>query len=115
MHTHPPFHTPQGQIAVGRLELSSPVCLEVFKDHPQMGRFTLRDEGNPMPINKNQSSPHHRAGKTVGIGKVLKLRDGEESSSAPAPTQAQAATPATTTTTTTTQPDAETADAPAEE
>ena len=47
----------------------------------------------------------------MGIGKVLKLRDGEETHTAPA--QAPAATPSTTTTTT--QPDAETADAPAEE
>ena len=50
----------QGQVAVGRLELAAPVCVETFKDHPAMGRFTLRDEG-----------------KTIGIGKVLKLRDGE--------------------------------------
>jgi peptide chain release factor subunit 3 len=47
----------QDQVAIVRLEmLGGLVCLEAFKDFPQMGRFTLRDEG-----------------KTVGIGKVLKV------------------------------------------
>jgi peptide chain release factor subunit 3 len=47
----------QDQIAIVRLEvLGGMICLEPFKDFPQMGRFTLRDEG-----------------KTIGIGKVLKV------------------------------------------
>ena len=28
-----------------RFETSGVICLEAFKDHPQLGRFTLRDEG----------------------------------------------------------------------
>ncbi|OZC05549.1 hypothetical protein X798_07477 [Onchocerca flexuosa] len=40
-----------------RLESSESFCLEAFKNFPQMGRFTLRDEG-----------------KTIAIGKVLKCR-----------------------------------------
>ncbi|KAK6180762.1 hypothetical protein SNE40_008756 [Patella caerulea] len=49
----------QDQIAIARLEINGGrICLETFKDFPQMGRFTLRDEG-----------------KTIAIGKVLKLRD----------------------------------------
>ena len=28
-----------------RLECAGVICLEPFKDFPQMGRFTLRDEG----------------------------------------------------------------------
>lgn len=32
------------------------ICMESFKQFPQMGRFTLRDEG-----------------KTIAIGKVLKV------------------------------------------
>lgn len=32
------------------------ICMETFKDFPQMGRFTLRDEG-----------------KTIAIGKILKV------------------------------------------
>lgn len=34
------------------------VCMETFKDFPQMGRITLRDEG-----------------RTVAIGKILKIQD----------------------------------------
>lgn len=32
------------------------ICMETFKNFPQMGRFTLRDEG-----------------KTIAIGKILKV------------------------------------------
>ena len=49
----------QDQIAIARMEVNGGlICLESFKDFPQMGRFTLRDEG-----------------KTIGIGKVLKVLD----------------------------------------
>ena len=30
---------------IARFEASGVICMEAFKDHPQMGRFTLRDEG----------------------------------------------------------------------
>ncbi|KAK7507163.1 hypothetical protein BaRGS_00001098 [Batillaria attramentaria] len=47
----------QDQVGVARLEVNGGmICLETFKDFPQMGRFTLRDEG-----------------KTIAIGKVLKI------------------------------------------
>lgn len=52
---HPRF-IKQDQIAIARLEAQELFCLESFNDFPQMGRFTLRDEG-----------------KTIAIGKVLKL------------------------------------------
>ena len=51
----------QGDVCIARLQCSGAVCLETFKDHPHMGRFTLRDEG-----------------KTLAIGKVLKLIDPRE-------------------------------------
>ncbi|PVD39202.1 hypothetical protein C0Q70_01830 [Pomacea canaliculata] len=36
----------QDQVGVARLEVTGGmICLETFKDFPQMGRFTLRDEG----------------------------------------------------------------------
>ena len=35
----------QDQIAIVRFEAHHPICMETFKDHPQLGRFTLRDEG----------------------------------------------------------------------
>jgi len=46
---------------VALIETTAPVCLEKFSDHPQLGRFTLRDEG-----------------KTIGIGRVQKLIQSEE-------------------------------------
>lgn len=47
----------QDQVGLARLEVNGGIiCMETFKDFPQMGRFTLRDEG-----------------KTIAIGKVLKL------------------------------------------
>jgi hypothetical protein len=37
----------QDQVGVARLEVNGGIiCLETFKDFPQMGRFTLRDEGH---------------------------------------------------------------------
>ncbi|KAK1442507.1 translation factor [Babesia gibsoni] len=43
-------------VVTAHLVLSSPVCLEVFDDCQQLGRFTLRDED-----------------KTIAVGKVLKI------------------------------------------
>jgi len=53
--TRPRF-VKQDQVAIMRLECAGVVCMEPFKLFPQMGRFTLRDEG-----------------KTIAIGKVLKV------------------------------------------
>ncbi|XP_071796899.1 eukaryotic peptide chain release factor GTP-binding subunit ERF3A-like [Asterias amurensis] len=51
-----PRYIKQDQIALARFECAGVLCMETFSDFQQMGRFTLRDEG-----------------KTIGIGKVLKL------------------------------------------
>jgi len=51
-----PRFVKQDQIAIMRFDTSGTICMESFKDHPQLGRFTLRDEG-----------------KTIAIGKVLKI------------------------------------------
>lgn len=41
-----PRYIKQDQVGVARLEVNAGmICLETFKDFPQMGRFTLRDEG----------------------------------------------------------------------
>lgn len=34
-----------GQKIVALIETAAPVCVERFVDYPQLGRFTLRDEG----------------------------------------------------------------------
>ncbi|KAJ3032487.1 translation termination factor GTPase eRF3 [Rhizophlyctis rosea] len=52
----PPMFVKQGGVIIARIETTQPVCLETYTDYPQLGRFTLRDEG-----------------KTVAIGKVTKL------------------------------------------
>lgn len=51
-----PRFVKQEQIAIMRFEATGVICMEAFKDYPQLGRFTLRDEG-----------------KTIAIGKVLKV------------------------------------------
>ena len=35
----------QDQVVIARLQTSGVICLETFKEFPQMARFTLRDEG----------------------------------------------------------------------
>ena len=52
----PPQFIKQGQKAIVRIETAGPICIESFNKVPQLGRFTLRDEG-----------------KTVAIGKVTKV------------------------------------------
>lgn len=52
----PPQFARKGMKVVALIETAQPICLERFADYPQLGRFTLRDEG-----------------RTIGIGKVTKL------------------------------------------
>ncbi|RUS14256.1 eukaryotic release factor 3 [Endogone sp. FLAS-F59071] len=56
----PPQFVKQGQKAICRIEAAGPICVERFEDHPQLGRFTLRDEG-----------------KTIAIGKITKVIEAE--------------------------------------
>ncbi|KAG8832127.1 translation termination factor GTPase eRF3 [Serendipita sp. 399] len=52
----PPQFAKKGMQVIAKIETTAPICIETYKDHPQLGRFTLRDEG-----------------KTIAMGKVLKL------------------------------------------
>mmetsp|Transcript_6753 Transcript_6753/g.23578 ORF Transcript_6753/g.23578 Transcript_6753/m.23578 type:complete len:492 (+) Transcript_6753:440-1915(+) len=45
-----------GTIVNCRIRVEQAICVELFSDYPQMGRFTLRDEG-----------------KTIAIGKITRL------------------------------------------
>ncbi|KAI0296095.1 P-loop containing nucleoside triphosphate hydrolase protein [Multifurca ochricompacta] len=56
----PPQFAKKGQRIVALIEAAAPICIERFSDYPQLGRFTLRDEG-----------------KTVAIGKVTRLIEGQ--------------------------------------
>lgn len=44
--------TVEGQKIVALVETVQPVCVERFVDYPQLGRFTLRDEGRTIAIGK---------------------------------------------------------------
>jgi len=41
-----------GQKIVALVETAQPVCVEKFTEYPQLGRFTLRDEGRTIAIGK---------------------------------------------------------------
>jgi hypothetical protein len=41
----PPQFAKRGQRIVALIETTALVCVERFSDYPQLGRFTLRDEG----------------------------------------------------------------------
>lgn len=71
----PPQFAKKGQRIVALVEAPGLVCVERFTDYPQLGRFTLRDEGN-LNLNLSplcQTPSHERAGKTIAIGKITKL------------------------------------------
>lgn len=51
-----PAFAKQGMKIIAVLETPEPVCLETYEDYQQLGRFTLRDQG-----------------QTIAIGKVTKL------------------------------------------
>ncbi|KAH6605883.1 eukaryotic peptide chain release factor gtp-binding subunit [Trichoderma cornu-damae] len=60
----PPTHAKKGDSIIARLQVTGGagmVCVERFEDYPQMGRFTLRDQG-----------------QTIAIGKITKLITGGE-------------------------------------
>ncbi|KAG6002036.1 translation termination factor GTPase eRF3 [Claviceps lovelessii] len=55
----PPTHAKKGDSIIARMQViggAGSVCVEKFEDYPQMGRFTLRDQG-----------------QTIAIGKITKL------------------------------------------
>ncbi|KAL6806833.1 hypothetical protein GGI42DRAFT_294320 [Trichoderma sp. SZMC 28013] len=51
----PPTHAKKGDSIIARLQVTGGagmVCVEKFEDYPQMGRFTLRDQGQTIAIGK---------------------------------------------------------------
>lgn len=53
----PPAFATKNMRIIARLEVTTGnICVERFEDHPQLGRFTLRDQG-----------------QTIAIGKITKL------------------------------------------
>jgi peptide chain release factor subunit 3 len=41
----PPKFVKQGDSCIVRIEAAQNVCVETYADYPQLGRFTIRDEG----------------------------------------------------------------------
>lgn len=54
----PPAFAKKGMKIIAVLETEEPVCVETYEDYPQLGRFTLRDQGT-----------------TIAIGKIVKILD----------------------------------------
>ena len=54
----PPMFAKRGQVVIAKLKSGAGrvLCAETYDDHPQLGRFTLRDEG-----------------KTIAMGKITRL------------------------------------------
>ncbi|GAA5825810.1 hypothetical protein JCM3770_006343 [Rhodotorula araucariae] len=48
----PPQFAKKGMKIIALVEAANSVCLERFSDHPQLGRFTLRDEGRTVAIGR---------------------------------------------------------------
>ncbi|KAI1827343.1 hypothetical protein F4861DRAFT_529362 [Xylaria intraflava] len=51
----PPTHAKKGDSIIARIEViggANSVCVETFEDAPQLGRFTLRDQGQTIAIGK---------------------------------------------------------------
>lgn len=54
----PPAFAKKGMKVIAVLETEAPVCVETYQDYPQLGRFTLRDQGT-----------------TIAIGKIVKIAE----------------------------------------
>ncbi|QLQ82326.1 hypothetical protein HG537_0H00870 [Torulaspora globosa] len=54
----PPAFAKKGMKIIAVVETEEPVCVETYQDYPQLGRFTLRDQGT-----------------TIAIGKIVKILD----------------------------------------
>ena len=69
-----------GAVCIARVAVEKPICVELFDQVPQLGRFTLRDEG-----------------RTIAIGKIIRVpkKQGTVASAAvsAAPAPAPAAAP----------------------
>jgi len=57
----PPSHAKKGDSIIARLEVTGgagSVCVEAYDDAPQLGRFTLRDQGQTIAIGKSKPAFH---------------------------------------------------------
>lgn len=57
-----PKFVKRGAFVAARIQLAQPVCLDTYQEFPQLGRFTLRDEGKTIAIGKVSRLPAARPG-----------------------------------------------------
>jgi peptide chain release factor subunit 3 len=57
-----------GSVVIARVAVEKPVCVELFDAVPQLGRFTLRDEGRTIAIGKIVRLPKSAKGGGGGGG-----------------------------------------------
>ncbi|KAL6775982.1 EFG3 [Auxenochlorella protothecoides x Auxenochlorella symbiontica] len=57
-----------GDVAIARIATERSICVEKFDVVPQMGRFTLRDEGKTIAIGKIVKLPKARSGEAGEAG-----------------------------------------------
>ena len=57
-----------GSVVIARVSVEKPVCVELFDAVPQLGRFTLRDEGRTIAIGKIVRLPKSTKGGAVAGG-----------------------------------------------
>ena len=69
--TKRPRFVKQDQVVIAVLQTSGVICLETFKDFPQMARFTLRDEGQLN--DKYQSLGYKGGGENTPPPKAYRL------------------------------------------
>jgi peptide chain release factor subunit 3 len=55
-----------GALCVARISVDKPICVEPFDVTPQLGRFTLRDEGRTIAIGKVTRVPKKGSKETAG-------------------------------------------------
>lgn len=55
-------------MAIARISTERSICVEKFDVVPQMGRFTLRDEGKTIAIGKIVKLPKAKSGEAGDAG-----------------------------------------------
>jgi peptide chain release factor subunit 3 len=57
-----------GAVCIARVQVAQPICVELFDAVPQLGRFTLRDEGRTIAIGKIVRIPKKVGGPGAAAG-----------------------------------------------
>jgi hypothetical protein len=69
----PPQFVKQGQKVIARIETAQPICIETFEEYPQLGRFTVRDEGKSNDMRWTMKSSYTENLLYIFQAKLLRL------------------------------------------